>query len=135
MQAAHVPAYGVPVQVVPPEVPPSFAVPANNVGAFGVMAVIEGQQIWPGQSLPLVQVFWQLDAQRPLQHTVPLEQSESTMHDLGQLADCMHTPLTASPGSAVAAVLQQASPPAVLQSVSAVQDDGHSLVGVQIGFE
>jgi hypothetical protein len=136
MQAAHVVAYGVPLHVPVGGIPPSDeAVPENNVGGFGVMAAIDGQQIWPGQSLPLVQLFAQLDAQRPPQQTDPLEQSESTMHFFGQLAEAMHTPLTASPGSAFGAVVQQSSPFVVLQSVSAVHDDGHSLVGVQMGFE
>src|SRR5579862_685898 len=126
MQAAHVPAYGVPVHV-PVPVPPSVrAVPENNVGALGVMAAIDGQQICPGQSLPLAQLFWQVEAQSPLQHTLPLEQSESTMHVFGQLVDCMQTPPTASPGSAFAAEVQQTSPPAVLQSELPVHDDGHS---------
>lgn len=137
MQAAHVPAYGVPEQVPVGVTPPSdaWAVPENSVGGFGVMASIDGQQIWPGQSLPVLQVFWQLVAHRPLQHTLPLEQSESTMQVFGQVDDVMQTPLTARPGSAFAAVVQQTSPPAVLQSVSAAHDEGHSLVGVQMGFE
>ena len=100
-----------------------------------MIAVSDGQQIWPGQSLPLAQLFGQLVAQRPLQQIDPDDpvQSEFTVQVCGQFAAVTHTPLTARPGSAFAADVQHTVPDAV-QSAFDEHDVGHSFAGVQIGF-
>jgi hypothetical protein len=100
-----------------------------------VIAVSDGQQTWPGQSLPVVQLFSQLVAQRPLQQIDPDDpvQSELTEQVCGQFAAATHTPLTARPGSAFAAAVQHTWPE-VVQSAFDVHDVGHSFAAVQIGF-
>lgn len=127
MQLAHVVAVGVPLQV---------CAEWKTWGGEGAWSAL-GQQIWPGQSLLEVQLFAQVPAQMPLQQRVadPDVQSADVVQALGH-AVCVvlrQTPCTPSAGSRMVAVVQQVSPAEPLQSVSALQLVGHSLVAVQMG--
>jgi hypothetical protein len=95
------------------------------------------QQIWPGQSLLVVQVLTQVVEQRPSQQVSPAErlQSADALHSLGQATLLVSTqsPPTASVLSTVGNEVQQTSFAAPLQSLEELHAAGHRLVARQTG--
>jgi hypothetical protein len=125
--SAHVVKSAVPVQ----------AETWKSAGAGGRSVAGDLQQICPVQSLLCSQLLAQVAAQSPLQQIGDVRepaQSEDVVHALGQVVDdgLRQMPLVLRFGSRLVAEVQQISPPAVLQSVSALQPVGHSFAGVQI---
>jgi hypothetical protein len=96
------------------------------------------QQIWPVQSLLCSQLLGQVAEQNPLQQmgeVLDPAQSRDVLHAFGHVVvvGFRQMPLGARSGSSLPAAVQQISPPAVLQSVSAEQPVGQSSACVQIG--
>jgi hypothetical protein len=122
---------GMPVQLVTCRV----------TGAGGWSFVVR-QQIGlevPEQSLSELQVCGQVFAQAPLQQrgVVGVDaQSDDCVQALGHeaVAGLMQMPPLPRFGSIRLPVMQQISPPAVLHIESLVQEAGHALAAVQMGF-
>jgi hypothetical protein len=126
---AHVVIVGVPMHV---------GAAWKRCGAGGMISARFGQQSWPEHWLLSVQVLGQLAAQSPWQQMGVDDverQSADVVHALGQavIDGLTHTPETPSAGSSLGAEVQQTSPFAVLQSVSAEHWVGQSLAAVQMG--
>lgn len=121
----------------------AFGVPEQpgtwkTVGAGGKRLVDPQQMRAPGvvQSLSEVQACGQVEEQMPPQHSwLDDAQSESCMHDCGQLAACRHRPWTevARSGSTLPTVAQQIWPEAMSHCESAVHVTGQSFSAVQMG--
>ena len=111
---------------------------ANVSGGEAALVCADLQQIWPEQSLSLLQLLGQLVRHRPSQQISPDEMLHSLVaeHDLGHspglAARLRHRPLTFSPGSTLATVVQHASPRVPAQSEGAVHALGHFEAGKQI---
>jgi hypothetical protein len=113
----------------------------RGTGAGGWSFVVR-QQIGfdvPEQSLSELQVCGQLFAQAPLQQrgVVGVDaQSDDCVQALGHevVVGLMQMPPLPMFGSIRLPVVQQISPPAVLHIESLVQEAGHALAAVQMGF-
>jgi len=96
------------------------------------------QQSWPVQSLLCVQVLGQVEAQRPLQHSSPEEESQSAeeLQALGQVSylGFRHSPDVLRLPSILPTDVQQISPDAVSQSVLEAHALGQREGGRQIGW-
>lgn len=112
----------------------------KRTGGAGTDNVGDLQQIWPTHSLSSVHVCAQVAAHRPLQQSsvdpVPA-QSDEAVHALGHgwMTGLTQRPFTLRFGSSACTVEQQISPLVVLHCESSVQDAGHCVAWVQMGWE
>jgi hypothetical protein len=108
-----------------------------TVGAAALLCA-DVQQIWPGQSALLPQLLGQLVRHRPLQQISPDELLHSALcvqvlgHRLGLVVGFRHRPVTPSPGSALATVVQHTSFWVTSHSLVAVHALGHFEAGRQM---